>query len=122
MHIITNNGLMFIGAIVIASNGACTYIHSCADRAIAYITQMIHFAGLTHLAIFDFNKITDMNTFRKNCAWPNTCEGSNDAMVRNVCAFNNTIGLDFNVFTQSSIFNNRIWADGASFTYADISF
>ena len=50
---------MFIGAIVIAGNGARPNIYIRSHFSVAYITQVINLAMFANNSFFYFNKITD---------------------------------------------------------------
>ena len=57
MYPIFDNSLMFVCAIVIASNGACADINLFANFTVTKIANVMNFAGLANKSIFNFKDI-----------------------------------------------------------------
>ena len=115
MHIVFNDGAVFVGAIVIGGNAAGAIVHALAHCGIAQIGQVIGFGTFGHGGIFNFHKIANVHfggqlrTGSKTCKGTNeralahrhacffainVCEGMHHCACGNVCIGNDAVGAD----------------------------
>ena len=61
MNIIADNRSMFIGTIVITSDGPSANVYASTDVTVTDMGQMIRFGTIREVGFFHFNKIADLN-------------------------------------------------------------
>ena len=122
MHIGFDMGLVFVRAVVIRSDDACTVIDAFAHMGVAYISQMVGFSAFGQGAVFDFYKITNVHIVTQCRARSQTCKWTDSRTMTdmhalgfaidmgerqyvrarpNVCICNHTVCTDAHAFTQT---------------------
>src|SRR5471030_3109043 len=93
-HIVADNGLMFIGAVIIAGNGARADIHPGANFGIAEVTQMPGFRPFAKPRFFHLDEITDMSPFSQLGARTQTGERTHGGVSAQFGVFQYAIRTD----------------------------
>ena len=75
--VVVDDGLVLVGAVVVAGDRACADIHVAADRRIAEIAQMVGLGALAQRRILGFDEVADVRVRRRA-----RCPGAGARKVR----------------------------------------
>ena len=75
---------MFIDAVIVAGNGACTDVDVCPQLGITDIAEVIDFTAVTYNGFFSFNKVSDFSIFAQLGAWTNSGERVKSCVITNI--------------------------------------
>ena len=71
----------FVGAVVIAGDGAGADVDVSADAGIAHVAQMIRLAARADLAVLHFDEVADVHAAVQDGSGPQAREGSDAAVL-----------------------------------------
>ena len=109
--IVFNDGAMFLGAVVVAGDGAGTNVDTCAHGGVPDIREVVGLAVGTNLAVLHLCEVADVAALCQARAWPQSGKGANNSLWSQNGTIEMTKGLDSCPGTNLDIAQHRIGTD-----------
>ena len=111
-HFVADNGLVFVHAVVVASDGAGADVAAAADLRVAEVGEVVGFAAAADGAVFHFHEVADVHFVGQVGIGAQAGEGADAGAVADAAVFEVREGLDNRVVADCRVFNHAVGADG----------
>ena len=112
---------MFVGAVVVASDGACTDVDPFADIGVADVAQVIHLGTATDLRFLDLDKVADVRVTSQLGTRAKTGEWADLTAGADLCLFEDAVFVNFDVVTNADIAQHAIRTDPYALAELDVA-
>ena len=111
-HFVADNGLVFVHAVVVASDGAGADVAAAADLRVAEVGEVVGFAAAADGAVFHFHEVADVHFVGQIGIGAQAGEGADAGAAADAAVFEVREGLDNRVIADDGVFNHAVGADG----------